>query len=203
MLAAPKRHMLTGPLGAVARTIINQAERLGCSVDVEVAQSRSIYITLAHPTEDGELLVRVADHAPNEARYMARVNREPDVFCEPGWQADAVRKIAEWVGVDPEDVPYLRAAATRERKAREARETVRREAQSRAEAWRAECERKHAATIAAIRAALTAEDLEWLRSLDWSNGKVSRAENNAAIATRLRPASPWKLDDLLEAIRID
>ena len=78
-----------GAVGRAARTIASQAERLGYEVDVNRANTGTAYVTLTHPAlDDGEtdLVIRVADHEANEARYKFHVNREPGqltifLFC--------------------------------------------------------------------------------------------------------------------------
>jgi len=114
-------------------TIANQARRLGYVVEEETAATGTVYLTLDHESFcdcDGECsashdrLIRISDHQANDARYMFWVNREPDLDVEVGFQAAAVRRLAQWIGVDPLTLPYLRARATRERKLAEKRAAI-------------------------------------------------------------------------------
>ncbi len=115
-----------------AITIESQAGRLGYTVGREVAESGSVYLTLHHPRlcdcndpdcggECNDRLLRIADHLANVARWSQNVNREPDLDIDPGFQAPAVRRLAEWIGVSADSVPYLKRAATTQRKALAAR----------------------------------------------------------------------------------
>ena len=116
-----------------AETIGRQAARFGCLWELEQAATGTAYLTIHHAAwceceEEGchgtcgdGFLVRVSAHEANEARYQFRVNRRPDLDVEVGFQAAAVERIARKLGVDPASVSYLKAHATRERKAQEAR----------------------------------------------------------------------------------
>jgi len=116
---------------SAAKTIENQARKLGYEVEAEHAGTGTVYLTLFHSSwspcvceteEDREFcecsrleyrVVRIADHEPNYARYVFHVNRKPDLFVEPGRQVQAVQRLAEWLGINLATVPYLKAAATR------------------------------------------------------------------------------------------
>ena len=114
------------------RVLANQAERLGFTVEsVEVAATGSAYILLSHAQLDGDRLVRVADHEPNEARYQANVNREPDLLVDEGWQLSAVEIMAGWIGVDPECVAYIRQQRKRQQTQERKRTQARNERQRR------------------------------------------------------------------------
>jgi len=104
-----------------ATTIENQAGVLGYQVERQVAGTGTVYLQLSHPDCE-DLLLRVADHPANEARYAARLNNEPDLDVDPGYQAAAVRWLTERIGVPVDSLPYLKRAATLERKAAEARQ---------------------------------------------------------------------------------
>lgn len=103
---------------ATAKTIESQARKLGYAVESQGAATGTIYLTVSHDRLDGDRLIRVADHEPNEARYVGRisVNQEPDLFVDAGMQAEAVRRLVEWIGGDVATVAYLRAAETRKAK---------------------------------------------------------------------------------------
>lgn len=121
---------------ATARTIANQARRVGYSVEEETAQTGTVYLTLRHPAWcrcaekencDGlckTKVIRIADHDANEARYHFRVNRRPDLDCDPGYQAAAVFNLCRWIGVDPDRLAYLRRHNTLQRKRTEAAEAA-------------------------------------------------------------------------------
>ncbi len=123
------------------QTIRRQAERLGCEVEVEEAATGTHYLTLDHPAwcdcDDDECgadhtrVIRVGDHEANEARYQFRVNRRPDLDVDVGYQVAAVRRLAEWLNIEPDAVPYLRRAATIE--ARQQTDAVRIQAERDAE----------------------------------------------------------------------
>ncbi|HUT89342.1 MAG TPA: hypothetical protein VMY37_07590, partial [Thermoguttaceae bacterium] len=113
---------ISGRIGQAAQTIANQAAELGFDLDdCQVAMTGSAYLTLSRYNADDDdydsWLVRVADHDANEARYIARVNREPEFDCEPGFQASVVRELAELAGVDPSTLPYIKRFATLNRRA--------------------------------------------------------------------------------------
>ena len=131
-----------------AATIASQARRLGCEVEGEVAGTGTHYLTLRHSAigEDEDRLIRIADHEPNEARYIYRVNREPDLDVEAGFQAAAVERICKWIGLEPSSVPYLRGHATRVAKAEAHKATI---AAARRDEWAAQRE-QHAAAVAAL-----------------------------------------------------
>lgn len=147
--------------GRAATVICNQAERLGYDAELEQAGSGSCYLRVSHPQWckcdaiddcDGfcvKKLIRVANHEPNEARYVFGVNERPDVCVEVGFQADAVRMLARWIGVDPESLPYLKATNTRLRRKREKLEAQRRAFEQREEERVAKQRAKFASTASA------------------------------------------------------
>lgn len=144
-----------------AETIETQARRLGYTVETDQAATGTIYLEVEHPVLcdcDGECvadhsrLVRVADHDPNEARYAARVNREPSLFVEPGFQAAAVRILAEWIAVDPDTIPYVRRAATLQAKAEAAAEARREAIDAERRAMLDDCRRRYESASAEDRA---------------------------------------------------
>ena len=131
-----------------AATIANQARRLGYTVDEDSARTGTIYLTLTHPKIDGDKGVRIGDHEANEARYVFRVNRRPDLDVEPGFQVDAVRMLAEWIGVAESRVPYLRRAATLAKKDAEAAKAAESTRQAANAARKADRKRLYAAASA-------------------------------------------------------
>lgn len=108
-----------------AQVIERQAIRLGYTARIQTARTGTTYLTVEHPAIEGERLIRVSDHEPNEARYKFRVNREPDLCVDPGFQAAAVAHLARWAGVDPATVPYLKREATRRAKIAKAAAEIR------------------------------------------------------------------------------
>lgn len=126
-----------------ARTIENQARDLGYQVIKDRACTGTVYLTVSHPAlckcNDSECegtcndrVIRIADHEPNTARYRYHVNRIPDLDVWVGFQVCAVRRLAEWIGRDFDEVPYLRRVATLQRKRNEQLEaaTARREVET-------------------------------------------------------------------------
>ncbi len=190
-----------------ADVIQSQAENLGYSVDDDQASTGTVYLTLKHKhlcecdDEDCEgecsnLLIRVSDHEANEARYIYRINREPDLDVEVGFQAAAVHWLAKKIGIDPMSISYLKSYATREAKAKAASdEAARRRAEERTN-WLAECERKRAATLSSVMNAITIEEAETIRSMR----RLPRHEVSIEACRLLRGrADGVSLDTLFEA----
>jgi hypothetical protein len=190
-----------------ADVIQSQAEKLGYAVEADQASTGTVYLTVKHPAlcecddadcegECADLFIRVADHEPNEARYLYRVNREPDLDVEVGFQVAAVRWLAKKIGVDPLTVAYVKATATKAAKAQAVKEAAAKRHAELAANWAAECARQRATAIWSAANAITTEEAGAILPMR----SLSRHEASLAISKLLRGrADGISLTTLFEA----